>query len=106
MKAAPASLACPTAPISFIPAEPVLEKLASLGKQVQQALDCAGEGAVYLPLRKLGERYGMSRECARRYVNSAISDGAIRVIRPKDAAGNLGDRLYHVADFEAYISRQ
>lgn len=96
--------------IALIPAAPVEEKLDALTRQVEQltqALETTitGAGAVWLPRRRLAERFGMSPRSATIYIASAITEGRLRNFRPTDASGNAGHPLYHVADFEAYISR-
>lgn len=97
--------------ITLIPASPVEEKLDALTRQVEQltqALETTltGAGAVWLPRRKLAERFGMSVRSAGLYIASAITEGKLQYFKPADCCGNTGHTLYHVGDFEAYIRRQ
>ena len=92
-------------------AAPLEQRLDALTVQVEQltkALETSltGAGAVWLPRRKLAERFGMSPRTADVYIASAITEGRLQTFRPTDASGTSGHPLYHVGDFEAYIRRQ
>ena len=92
-------------------AAPLEQRLAALTVQVEQLTKMlettiTGAGAIWLPRRKLAERFGMSPRTADIYIASAITEGRLKNFRPTDASGTAGHPLYHVADFEAYISRQ
>ncbi len=92
-------------------AAPLEARLADLTvrvEQLTQALETTltGAGAVWLPRRKLADRFGMSPRTADVYIASAITEGRLQSFRPTDASGNAGHPLYNVADFEAYIRRK
>lgn len=92
-------------------AAPIEQRLDALTAQVEhltKALEntITGAGAIWLPRRKLAERFGMSPRTADLYIASAITEGRLQTFRPTDAGGNTGHPLYHVGDFEAYIRRQ
>ena len=91
-------------------AAPLEQRLDALTAQVEhltKALEntITGAGAIWLPRRKLAERFGMSPRTADVYIASAITEGRLQTFRPTDASGTSGHPLYHVADFEAYIRR-
>lgn len=100
--------AIPPQGITLIPAEAVLEELRALRADIAALAPAAAAAGTpeYLPFAKLAAHFGFSRATAHRYIASAVSDGALRTIRPKDAHNRRGDTLYHLADFTTYISRQ
>lgn len=60
------------------------------------------EMPLYASLSRMSQLYDMSRDKLERILAKPVKEGIIRVLRPKDKNGRVGNKSYHLKDFEDY----
>ena len=55
-------------------------------------------------LAQMCQLYSMSRDKLSRILDIPVKEGKIRVIHPTDRKGRVGNKSYHLKDFEDFFS--
>ena len=74
--------------------------LAMVRKELAERPGADGE-CCYLPLGKLRQHFGYSKERMNSYLRRMRAENKVRIIQPTDENGKKGDCRYHVGDVES-----
>lgn len=73
-------------------------------KEAAQTHELPIKTPIYANLAQMCQLYGMSRDKLTRILDIPVKEGRIRVISPTDRKGRLGNKSYHLKDFERVFS--
>lgn len=59
---------------------------------------------IYAPIARMSKLYCMSRDKLERILEVPVKEGKIRVLRPTDNNGRIGNKSYHLKDFEKHFA--
>ena len=69
-----------------------------------QSSELPGKAPIYATLAQMCQLYSMSRDKLSRILDIPVKEGKIRVIHPTDRKGRVGNKSYHLKDFEDFFS--
>lgn len=62
------------------------------------------EMPLYASVSRMSKLYSMSRDKLERILKIPVKEGKIRVLRPTDNTGRIGNKSYNLIDFEKHFA--